>query len=370
MAPRLSDLMHDRADRLSPPVVDLDAVVSTGERLVRRRRALAGAGMATATAAVLLGAVALPQLGPGNGPGRTPGSQFSFAGAFADRSPAYAVGTSFHVAGRDFTVPTEVHAFVQTTEGVVYADRKGDVWSATGDERPFKVGSIDPEEPRLTADGPRAAWAQPTDNGAELALLDQTEGSVVALPASAGPDAVDVYALDDEVVYARDGRDVVQWDTTEQESTVLMPWTGDLELADVEQGLVAYRAQPSPESGDVVSRVTRTVGEGGEIAAWNMLDLSDDGTRLLGETDPDVFALFDVATGSHENVTVPGYEFVVGYRWLDADTYLMIGMNPPYANASVDILECEVGGDCTVAAPQIGSFDDGLVLSFGEPMDG
>lgn len=368
MAPRLTDLMHERADRLSPPLVDLDAVVATGERRVRRRRTLTGAGVATGTAAVLVGAFTLSGLG--TQPATTQVTEQSFAAAFAERSPAYAVRKDVHIDGRHFTVPTEVHAFVQTTQGIVYADRKGDVWSATGDEWPLKVGTVDAQEPRLVADGATAAWAQPTDSGAELTLLDQSTDSAVALPASAASDAVEVYALDGEVVYARDGRDVVRWDIGEQASTVLMPWNGDLELADVEQGLVAYRAASSPEAGDVVSRVTRTIGEGRELAAWNMLDLSDDGSRLLGETEPDVFALFDVATGTHENITVPGYDFVIGYRWLDADTYLMIGMKAPYENTSVDILECEVGAGCDVVAPTLGSFEDGLVLSFGESMDG
>ncbi|GGD19723.1 hypothetical protein [Nocardioides daphniae] len=367
MSPRLTDLMHDRADRLSAPVVDLDAVVTAGERRVRRRRALAGAGVAAATAAVLVGALALPQLGPASNPGRTSGSQFSFAGAFSDGSPAYANGTSVHVAGREFTVPTDVHAFVQTTRGIVYADRGGDVWSATGDEATTKVGTIDRDEPRLDSDGSLAAWAQPREEGNELALLDQADGSVVSVPVTGRASEVRVVALDGADVYARDRDRVVRWDSTGDRTTPVMPWSGDVEVADVEDGFIAYRAQ---EAGQDVSRVTRTAGEGTTLDAWMMLDLSDDGSHVLGEIEPDVFAVFDVAAGTHQPVTVPGYEFVIGYIWADADTYLMLGLNKPWDTTPADLLSCELGGGCTVVAEAVGRAGNDLVLGFGEPMDG
>lgn len=367
MTPRLTDVMHDRADQLGAPLVDLDAVVAAGKGRVRRRRAVTGAAVATGTAAVLVGAFALSGLGPGT---PSPTIQQPFAAAFAESTPAYALGKDVHIDGRQFSVPTEVHAFVQTTHGVVYSDRAGAVWSADGDTDARKIGTTDPDEPRLAADASSAAWAQGGEEGSAFVVVDQSDGEVAAVPATGNLQRVGVYALDGTTVYGRDTRGVVKADLATGTTTVLMPWSGDVELVDVEDGLIAYRAPTTPESRDMVSRVTRTVGEGGEIEAWNMLDLSDDGARILGETDPDEFAVFDVASGTHETIRVPGYEFIVGYRWLDADTYLMIGMNPPYENAKVDLLECEVGGACAVVLDQVGSFDDDLVLSFGEPMDG
>lgn len=101
-----------------------------------------------------------------------------------------------------------------------------------------------------------------------------------------------------------------------------------------------------------------------------MLDLSDDGAYLLGETEPDAFAVFDVAAGTHELIGSPDHDFLVGYRWLDRDTYLALGMSKPWDSTPVDLLRCDVVGGCTVAAPAIGSVGDGMVLPFGQSMDG
>ena len=364
------DLMTERADRLDAPDLDVAAIMRDGSVRLRRRRARMGGVVGALVACGVVGATAVPGLLPGQQEAAR--TDVSFASAFADRDPAYAVGRTVHLDGRDFTVPTPVLAMVQTTAGIVYSDREGDVWSAPGDSPAEKVGTTDPEWPHLAVDGTRAAWAEETPSGAEFVLLDQDSGAATRIPAQGGAtDDPQALAVDGDDLYVRDGRGLVRVDLATQEADVVSEWRGDLEVIDVEQGEIAHLAPPSHDARTVDGFVGRALGTGAKVAVGGaMVDLSDDGAYLLGETEPDTFAIFDVAAGTHELISSPDHEFLIGYRWLDRDTYLALGMNKPWDSTPVDLLRCDVGGGCTVAAPAIGSFDDGMVLPLGESMDG
>ena len=367
------DLMTERADRLDAPDLDVAAIMRDGSQRLRRRRARLGGAAGALVACGVVAATAVPGLLPSS-PEATR-AELSFASAFAERHPSYAVGSTVHLDGREFTVPTPVHAMVQTTAGIVYSDRDGDVWSAPGDSPAEKVGTTDPEWPRLAVDGATAAWAEESSSGATFVVLDQASGATTRIAAEGGAvDDPQALAVDGDDLYVRDGRGLVRVDLTTRAAEVVSDWHGDLEVVDVEQGQIAHVALQEVRNHEVVRSeagfVSATIGEGTKVEAWTMVDLSDDGAHLLGETEPDTFAVFDVATGTHELISSPDHEFLIGYRWLDADTYLALGMNPPYDSRSVDLLQCDLDGGCTVAAEAIGSFDGGVVLPLGQSMDG
>lgn len=363
------DLLHERADRLEAPLVDVSSIIDDGSRLRRRRRARTVGGVGVLAACAVLGAAALPGLLP---PTETAATEFSFASAFAQLDPAYAVGSTVHLAGEEFSVPTPVLAMVQTTEGIVYSDRQGQVWSAPGDEPAVQVGSTDRKHPRLVAEGSRAAWAEPAAGGVEFVVLDQQSGSTARpLTTDSRVDDPEVLALDGDDLYLRDDRGLVRVGLADDSAEVLSPWLGDLEVTDVEEGLIAHTVPPGPRAGSLNGFVGPSVGGGTRLdSAWTMLDLSDDGRFLLGETEPDTFAVFDVAAGTAEPITSPNHGFLVGYRWLDQDTYLALGMNRPWNTTPVDLLRCDIGTGCEITAEAIGTVKDGLTLPFGESMDG
>lgn len=363
------DLLHERADRLDAPFLDVSSIIDDGSRLRRRRRTRHAAGIGALAACAVLGAAALPGLLPPTG---TVAGEFSFASAFAQLDPAYAVGSNIHLAGEEFSVPTPVLAMVQTTDGIVYSDRQGQVWSAPGDEPALQVGTTDPKDPRLVSEGSRAAWAEPAAGGVEFVVLDQQSGSTTRpLATESLKGDPDVLALDGDDLYLRDGRGLVRAGLSGADTEVLSPWIGDLEVRDVENGLIAHQVPPGPRARSRDGFVGATVGGGAQVdSVWTMLDLSDDGALLLGETEPDTFAVFDVAAGTAELITSPDHGFLVGYRWLDHDTYLAVGMNRPWSTTPVDLLRCDVGSSCDVAAEAIGTIKDGLTLPFGESMDG
>ncbi|MGN0063204.1 MAG: hypothetical protein ACI379_03090, partial [Nocardioides sp.] len=275
--------------------------------------------------------------------------------------------------GREFEVPTEVLAMVQTTRGVVYSDAAGDVWAATGDSAATKVGTTARRAPRLVADGPHAAWSSPVVDGrGAWNVLDHGTGELVSLDgdADSGEFTNDVQAIDGTTLYLRDARGLVAWDFAADTSTVLGPWRDNLEVVDVEDGQIAHLYAATRSARTLTFRVGPALGQGEEVVLWNGLDLSPDGRRVLGESEPDSFAVFDVASGLAQPIKPEGYSFFIGYRWLDADTYLGLGLNQPWESTPVDLLRCDVGGGCSAAAVGIGTVDAGFVLPIGEPMDG
>ena len=70
----LNDLMHDRADRLEPPELDLAGIVREGDERVRRRRTavVGGAPRWPCVAAVVPGAPGVPAPAPGREHGPAP----------------------------------------------------------------------------------------------------------------------------------------------------------------------------------------------------------------------------------------------------------------------------------------------------------
>ena len=156
----LKDVMHDRADSLDPPELDVAAMVRDGERRAARRRAALGglAGLAAAAAAVV--AVGAPSLWPSGTRTATTTSESPFAAAFDAHEPAYALGATVHVDGRTFDVGRDVVAMVQSDAGVVFTDREGAVWAADGDGAPLEVGRTHARHPSLETDGSLVAWTE------------------------------------------------------------------------------------------------------------------------------------------------------------------------------------------------------------------
>jgi hypothetical protein len=369
----LTDVMHDRADSLDAPTLDVAAMVRDGERRVARRRLRTTGTVGLAAAAAAVVAVGAPALWSG---GSTTATESTFAAAFEAHSPAYAVGSTVHVDGRTFDVGRDVHAMVQTDAGVVFTDPNGAVWATDGSTEPVEVGRTHARHPSLETDGSLVAWTERRGDMPIYAALDQAAGTDVvrySLSARRGMgelrderDPALVYAVDGADVYVRDSRGLVAWDPVSGAERVLGP-AGGSTVEDVKAGLIAHTTSAGP--GRTTYRVGPALGEGTRLDAWNGFALSPDGRWLIGEDEPDEAALFDTTTGRMTDASVDGYSFFVGYGWADEDTYVGLGLNEPYDAASVDLLTCDVGGGCAVTAAGIGTFEDGVVIPLGTSMD-
>lgn len=367
MTELLKDLLHERADSIGAPDLDVLGMVREGNRRVNRRRtAVLGAGVAAAVVA----AIAIPSL-LREAPQRAI-EQRTFAAAFTAHQPSYAIGSEVHVDGRSFDVGHPVHAYVQTTVGVVFTDPAGTVW-ASDSTGTVEIGKTVADIPHLVADGARVAWTTyPKGAAPEFAVFDQSTGEVRRTPydtsGDAGPTEYSdaLFAVDDQDVYFRDSRGIVRWNVVTGDQTSLGRPLG-VEIEDVSEGMMAQRVSAEDGPG------TYAFGPGlGDTVSdfYSTLALSPDGTIALGESASDTPALADTANGRVSPIDVPGYGFFVGYGWVDDDTFVGLGANAPYDTAPVDLLECELNGGCTVTGAGIGSLEDGLVLPFGESMDG
>ena len=99
MTELLKDLMHDRADTLGAPDLDVQGIVREGHRRVHRRRtAVVGAGVAAAVVA----AIAVPTLLPEASQRAT--EEPTLSAAFTAREASYAIGSEVHIDGLTFDV--------------------------------------------------------------------------------------------------------------------------------------------------------------------------------------------------------------------------------------------------------------------------
>lgn len=370
MTELLKDMMNERADALGAPDLDVLGMVREGNRRVARRRtAVLGAGAAAAVVA----AIAVPTLLP---EAEQRAQEPSFASVFTAGEPSYAVGSQVYVDGRTFDVGRPVHAYVQTTVGVVFSDRSGTVWASDGTET-VEIGTTDAKRAHLEADGSRAAWTEYVDGAApQYTVYDQASGEVERSVFQTGNDGPTEYddallAVDGDDVYVRDSRGIVRWNVETGDQTSLGRPLG-AEVEDVKSGVIAYAI---PNTDDAVGGTVIHFGRDFDTAVASglrdteVLALSPDGSTAVGEPTPDTPALADTATGEVTAIENPGYEYFTGFGWVDDDTYVGIGLGNPWVSTPADLLECEVGGACSVTGSAIGTLDAGLVVPLGVPME-
>lgn len=374
----LNDVMHERADVLGPPSLDVAGIVAAGDRQVRRRRAaMFGGGLA---AVVALGAVTPSLLRLAEGPVDTVETN-SFAAAFAASSPTYAVGRTVHIAGQEFTVSKPVRAFVQTDLGIVYADADGVVRSHDGisESEPLGTAVFRNERRALVADGTTAAWIEQGANP-QVAVFDQLGQGVTHTdlePVTDGNEfvAVDVLAADGAAVYVRDDRGVVRVEDGTTSAVPAQTSGGDwVTLGDVQAGMFAYANVADGSEGPFVvgpsltERSFKLAGYGNET----LTSFSPDGTWISVEVNDGVPAVYATASGERQVLPSNDYAWQANFGWVDDDTYVAVALDEvdetgaePEGGWSFDLLTCSVSGsECEVSETEM-NIDDGFTLPIG-----
>lgn len=361
----LKNLMHERADALEAPVLDLDAITVAGDQRVTRRRALAG----LAVAAVVAG-IAIPV---GIGLTGDDENQDEPPVTVSESAPlTYATGSVIHAGSDSVDVGHEVYLFVQVDNGYVFADpdRRVFHWDGSTAQQVGQLGTRNGRE--IVSDGRAAAWVDETRGDWRYATLDTMSDTVTHVPAhrTEGPgefDGPSVSALDGTDLYVRDARGAVRIDTTRGESTVLAAPSGSAEITvnDVERGLILVTSSLEAQQPDLSyadsqgTYLTRDITRLGSPLLVRDGDLSPSGTWVMSEnsdTTSDDFTLVEAATGKEVSPAwEEDYMFFLGYAWVDDDSYTAFGIPRTVQQGDseefdFDLLTCDVGSPCTKAA--------------------
>ena len=271
--------MHDRADRLEAPDVDLAAIARDGERAVRRRRAAVVGGVAAA-AVVAVQASGAALLGTrGGDDGQVAGSPP--AGA---QPLTWTTGRTLHTAGGESVdLAAEVRAWVWVGDDVVYTDpgHRVHLWQDGRDQVVGETMSPDTDLAELVSNGTFVAWV-----GADRRVerYDVTDGATARGPALPG-ERPRVTAIDGAEVYLADSAGVYAW----QPSTPSSYRTIDTDPA-------PRSSTPSPASWSAPPRAGRSSsnarGRPSTCHRASSADLSPD-ARLVSLEDTDIGKVVD-----------------------------------------------------------------------------
>lgn len=354
----LKDVLNERAEAAERPHLDLEAIVATGDKRIRRHRIT---GAVASTAAVVTIAVTAATVIDTDQVSQPDGIRPAQpAGAFEQRTTTYSTGSVIHYGDQQIDVaPHSLASFVQTDDGFVFTDSDGTVFTADGSSVE-KIGATDqPYGTMLAAgdDGSYVTWMD-TDASA-FKVYDMTARREVASvpqppqPPHAGEfDLLAVLALDGSTAYWHTADGVVSYDIEAGQSTVVKPGASTLWLADVADGVLARRAF-LPGLGITVS--ADPDAKGPTVPGYNHATLSPDAGYVA--TDPqDSEQVFVAANGREVTPVAEGYSFTAVVQWIDNDSYVALGI--PRGNSEdepFDLLICSISaGSCSPDRESVG----------------
>lgn len=386
MTKLLQDMLHERAASAPGPRVDVEAIIGSGESRVRRVRLTAGLAAAAVAAVVAGSSFVVPGLLAHD---QEPPATAGTPSPFAERRAGYAMHGVIHWGDQSYRVGTDVDSYVQTDDGFVLANRKGDVllFDGTGTQR---IGRTTNRMLRADDTGSLVAWVDTADDGQpQYVVYDTSTGREVARvddevagparPGSEGDGGALVYAVDDGSVYWRSGERIVRYVVAAGDAPQVTRWVptsgqsfpaGTVDLVDVAAGRLAYRVDgPDGRSDFYVG--DRVAEQNPELPSGHNGYLSPDG-RYVGVEDDDVMAVYDTGTGAPVTVAgLDGYPFTVVTGWVDADTAMVFAIKDLDADPYVfDMLECDVpSGACgIVTGGEVATDAESFVVPVGDPM--
>ena len=327
----LKDTLTERAAAAPEPRLDLDAIITTGNTRIHRRRVTAVAAIAVVSVLVVAGGVltAKDLISADEPP-------VSGVPTFKERRPTYATGDKIHY-GKDVIKvgPEKISSFIQVDIGFVYVTSSGVVYFTDGSgngRSDAKIGTG--SSGRVTADdsGTLVGWVD--ERGAapdQFVLYDVATRHEVARsstgnekPPTDESRSTDVLAIDNDVAYfgALDG--IHRWDVADGKDTMVKAGALPSELSDAANGRLAY---PVVQDGGAVEgiAVDRTLGSRKVVAANDTdANLSPDAAYLFTEgTDTSHLYRSD---GSGEIKLKTDWALMVQGVWLDNDRLVTIGI--------------------------------------------
>ncbi|TDU84041.1 hypothetical protein EV138_6510 [Kribbella voronezhensis] len=363
----LKDTLTERAAALDEPPLDLDAIIATGNRRIRRRRATAVAAVACVSALVLAcGVITAKNLAGADEPpvGGVP--------TFEDRRPTYATGDTIHFGADVIKVgPAKIVSFVQTDAGFAYAAANGDVYFTDGHDD-TKIGKGNKRLELTAGDhGTVVGWVDATHAVRQFVLYDVAAGKELARTTvgnTAGKPANDdreprVIAIDNDQAYlaALDG--LHRWNLGTGKAELVQAGLRQNFVVDAANGLLAYDALEGNGGGTSGIAVGPKLGSRKAITDASEGDLSPDGSYLFSDGTDEAHVSRTDGTG--EVKLTSGYALLALSVWQDDDHFTTIGIkhlkNPE--KTPLDLLTCSVShATCTVSIAKFARYpaDNGI----------
>lgn len=358
MTTDLRTTLNLHASDAGAPELDLGAILTEGTRRDRRRRGLvvAGAGLAALATAASLAIV--PNLFPNEDQAQPATSTLS-SGEFM-----HASGDTIWFDGAPVSVPGPVASLAQTDQVAVYTTPDSQVRAVSAEGDVTNLGRADTDAGWVRSSASHAAWIAPTAQGDDLTVTavdtSATKLAPVTLPTALVGESPEVLALDGSTVVLRDERGVLTWDAAApgQEPHLLADAAEDLQVVDANAGLLLAAGNGGtgpatfrPLSG--TGTAERTVEQGFQTGRLNA-----DNSLVLVEGPDDEMGVRDLTDGRWLDTVSLGRSFTIGYRWIDANTFLAASTPTEEPGESAwQVRRCTVPAqgtdlDCTDVTPE------------------
>lgn len=353
----LKDLMHDKADHAGTPHVDLDAIVAAGDRRVRRRRVVTGAGVLVAAAAVVAAVAVVPGTIDDSAKPVQPSPDRVDQAPFDEELPTYADGSTIHYGTTAIDVsPHQVWNFATSDHAFVFSADDRHAYLTDGEGEPVDLGRSDQT---VLAEGPYAAYVSLAGDRPEVVVRNTVDDAEV-LRTSAGVDPgaqkadetrVVLLALDGSQLYWHNSQGVVVSDLSapNDDPIVLQPNASTIWLWDVARGVLARESFD-----DITVTVSRDTDATSPNFEGDTATLSPDASHVATVSGEEL-RVYDVATGRDVTPKAPAFAQTRLVNWLSGNTFVMAGANDYGGNAV--LLECSArSGTCEPQSTEIGVF--------------
>jgi hypothetical protein len=336
----LKETLTEQADGVTEPALDLDALMRTGDRRIRRRKATLTVTVAAASAAILAGGITIAAK-VNNDPAHPAGQSMNFT----ERRPTYAKGDVIHFGSESLQLgDDELTAFVQTDAGFVYVTADGTVKVADG-RRTMKIGTGDTTQ-RLTVDdaGTLVGWVDSGakrpefvvyDVGARREIVRTAEGTVAGAPEDRAPR---VSAIDDGFAYFSTGTTVYRWDLATGTGTVIDPHAGPEKLHSVDAGRFTWEVHRASDTMTQIAVGTDLRRPPAKIYPGWDTNVSPDARYLMTDMADEV-RLFDLRSGKQLPLKFPGYVLIAPTQWQGDAAFYAVGFKKS-TDERLDLLRC------------------------------
>jgi hypothetical protein len=348
MTELLKDTLTERADSTEPPALDLDGIVSAGDRRIRRRRATSVIGAAMVTLAVIAGGISIARSVNHEPP--------MVSAGFTERRATYAIGSEIHYGNDIISVaPEKVTTFVQTDAGFVFVNDKAGVFVADGEG----VHRIRPDDTttRLVADdhGNLVGWIEDDATKSDSVIFDVAADRELVRTAIGnkrrptfdlvvGPRIV---AIDGETAYFGTLDGLYRWDLKSDSGKLIgkMLPNGTRGVSSGQYLLQRPLMHPAGGASLVVGPTPSDTG--GRTFPGKQGYLSPGADYLVagpsdnwpGDPAAAALDLFSVSTGQKLALRHPDHPQLVFSQWLNDTTFTAVGLRSD-TTAPVDLLTC------------------------------